>query len=50
MSQLLKKNKNKIREDHALRQSNDQTLDPELYTPLDVGLTMKSMTMVHKIR
>jgi hypothetical protein len=45
MSQLLRKSKAKIREDQAHRQYEQHE-----YTPIDVGLTMKSMTVVHKIR
>ena len=45
MSQLLRKSKAKFREDQAHRQHENQQ-----YTPIDVGLTMKSMTVLHKIR
>jgi len=45
MSQLLRKSKAKIREDQANRQ-----YEKHEYTPIDVGLTMKSMAVVHKIR
>ena len=45
MSQLLRKSKAKIREDQAHRQYEQHE-----YMPIDVGLTMKSMKVVHKIR
>lgn len=51
MSQLLKKNKIRLREDQISRQQEQiANNDSEDYTPLENGLTMKSMTVVHKIR